>query len=253
MRAALEIRIIAVEGMPEIERGDDLAALVVAAARGQGTPIESGDVLVVTQKVVSKAEGRVVTPRDVKPSLEAQEVARVTGKDARLVHLILGESQRIVRQAGGVLITQTKHGFVCANAGVDASNVGGQEQVSLLPTDPDAAAESIRRGVEERTGQAVAVVISDTFGRPWRQGQTNVAIGLAGMVPFLDYTEQTDPHGYVLKVSTLAVADEVAAAAELAMGKLARLPVVILRGFEYPRGGGTAREMIRPPERDLFR
>jgi coenzyme F420-0:L-glutamate ligase/coenzyme F420-1:gamma-L-glutamate ligase len=157
-----------------------------------------------------------------------------------------------VRKAGPVLITETRHGFVCANAGVDTSNVG-QGLVALLPEDPDRSAEEIRSGVRERTGCEVAVVISDTFGRPWREGHTNVAVGVAGMAPFADYVGQVDPYGQELRVSTLAVADELAGAAELVMGKLSGVPVAIIRGYDYPKGHGTARDMIRPPERDLFR
>ncbi|MDP2949189.1 MAG: coenzyme F420-0:L-glutamate ligase [Chloroflexota bacterium] len=248
-----EIQIIGLAGLPEVRPGDDLAALIVEAARGQGMSLEGGDVLVVTQKVVSKAEGRLVDLREVKPSPYARELAARMGKDARLLEVILGESRRIVRQEGSVIITETRQGFVCANAGVDASNVGGGEMVSLLPEDPDRSAEGIRAAIAKELGVAVAVIVSDTFGRPWREGHTNVAVGLAGMSPFLDYVGQADPHGYVLRVSTMAVADELAAAAELVMGKLSRVPVAIVRGFEYGQAEGTARELVRPPERDLFR
>ncbi|MGD0204938.1 MAG: coenzyme F420-0:L-glutamate ligase [Dehalococcoidia bacterium] len=250
---ALQVRIIAVAGMPEVRPGDDLAALILEAARGQGADVEDGDVLVVTQKIVSKAEGRLVDLRQVEPSPHARELAVQTGKDPRLLEVILRESCRIVRQEGGVIICETKHGFVCANAGVDTSNVGGS-MVSLLPLNPDQSAERIRAAVQERrAGISVAVIISDTFGRPWREGHTNVAIGVAGMSPLKDYVGQSDPHGYVLRVSTMAVADELAAAAELVMGKLSRVPVAIVRGFNYQRAEGSARELIRPPERDLFR
>ena len=250
---ALQVRIIGIAGMPEVQPGDHLAALILDAARGQGVDIEDGDVLVVTQKIVSKAEGRLVVLRQVEPSAQAQELAARTGKDPRLVEVILRESQRIVRQERGVIICETKHGLVCANAGVDTSNVGGGV-VSLLPENPDQSAERIRAAIqEERVGISIAVIISDTFGRPWREGHTNVAIGLAGMSPVKDYVGQTDPHGYVLRVSTMAVADELAAAAELVMEKLSRVPVAIVRGFDYRRAEGSARELIRPEERDLFR
>jgi coenzyme F420-0:L-glutamate ligase/coenzyme F420-1:gamma-L-glutamate ligase len=248
----LQVQIIGVAGMPEVHPGDDLAALILEAARGQGVEVEDGDVLVVTQKIVSKAEGRLVDLRQVEPSPHAQELGAQTGKDPRLLEVILGESRRIVRQEGGVIICETKHGFVCANAGVDISNVGGG-MVSLLPENPDQSAERIRAAVAEKAGVSVAVIISDTFGRPWREGHTNVAIGLAGMSPVKDYVGQTDPYGYVLRVSTMAVADELAAAAELVMEKLSRVPVAIVRGFDYQRTEGSARELIRPPERDLFR
>ena len=250
---ALQVQIIAVAGMPEVRTGDDLAALILEAARGQGADIEDGDVLVVTQKVVSKAEGRLVDLRQVEPSPHARELAAQTGKDARLLEVILRESRRIVRQEGGVIICETKHGFVCANAGVDTSNVGGG-MVSLLPQNPDQSAERIRAAIQERrAGISVAVIVSDTFGRPWREGHTNVAIGVAGMSPIKGYVGQRDPHGYVLRVSTMAVADELAAAAELVMGKLSRVPVAIVRGFDYQRAEGSAQELIRPAERDLFR
>jgi len=249
---APQVQIIGVAGMPEVRPGDDLAALILEAAREQGADVEDGDVLVVTQKIVSKAEGRLVDLREVEPSPQAQEMAARTGKDAHLLEVILGESQRIVRQERGVIICETKHGFVCANAGVDTSNVGGGV-VSLLPENPDQSAERIRAAIQEKKGTSIAVIISDTFGRPWREGHTNVAIGLAGMSPVKDYVGQTDPHGYVLRVSTMAVADELAAAAELVMEKLSRVPVAIVRGFDYQRGEGSGRELIRPQEKDLFR
>jgi coenzyme F420-0:L-glutamate ligase/coenzyme F420-1:gamma-L-glutamate ligase len=248
----VELRVIGLGGLPDVRPGDDIAALILEAAERQATPLTAGDILVVTQKIVSKAEGRVVALADVEPGAEAARLARETDKDPRLVELILRESRRIVRQAGPVLIMETRHGFVCANAGVDMSNVG-RGLVTLLPEDPDRSAAAIRAGLRERAGLEVAVVISDTFGRPWREGHTNVAVGIAGMEAFVDYVGQVDPHGYDLRVSTLAVADELAGAAELVMGKLSGVPAAIIRGYEYPRGSGTARDMIRPAERDLFR
>ncbi len=247
-----ELRVIGLGGLPDVRPGDDIAALILEAAERQGIPLATGDVLVVTQKIVSKAEGRVVALADVKPGAEAARLAQETEKDPRVVELILRESRRIVRQAGPVLITETRHGFVCANAGVDASNVG-RGLVTLLPEDPDRSAGEIRAGLRKGAGLEVAVVISDTFGRPWREGHTNVAVGIAGMEAFVDYVGQVDPHGYELRVSTLAVADELAGAAELVMGKLSGVPAAIVRGYEYPKGSGTARDWIRPPERDLFR
>jgi coenzyme F420-0:L-glutamate ligase/coenzyme F420-1:gamma-L-glutamate ligase len=247
-----EVHVIPLSGLPEVRAGDDLTAFIADAAR-DGPGIEAGDIIVVTQKIVSKAEGRVVSLGDVTPSPEAERLAVETEKDPRLVELILRESNRVVRQRGPILITETKHGFVCANAGIDASNVGPEGLVSLLPEDPDRSAAAIRRAIADRTGADVAVIITDTFGRPWREGHTNVAIGLAGMLPFADYVGQSDPHGYELRVSTLAVADELAAAAELVQGKLDRVPVAIIRGYVYPRGEGSARELLRGAERDLFR
>jgi coenzyme F420-0:L-glutamate ligase/coenzyme F420-1:gamma-L-glutamate ligase len=249
---ASEVRIIPLAGLPEVRQGDDLPGLILQAAK-TGPSIEAGDVVVVTQKIVSKAEGRLVSLDTVTPSTEAERLAVATEKDPRLVELILRESNRIVRQAGPILITETKHGFVCANAGIDASNVGPEGLVSLLPEDPDRSAAAIRGAIRERANADVAVIITDTFGRPWREGHTNVAIGVAGMLPFADYVGQSDPHGYELRVSTLAVADELAAAAELVHGKLEGVPVAIIRGYVYPRGEGTARELVRDAERDLFR
>jgi len=247
-----EIRIIGLTGMPEVQAGNEVAAQIIAAAR-MGPGLLDGDVVVVTQKIVSKAEGRVVPLDSVTPTPEAERLAVETEKDPRLVELILRESRRIVRQRGPVLITETKHGFVCANAGIDASNVGPEGLVCLLPQDPDRSAQGIQTAIRKAAGADVAVIISDTFGRPWREGHTNVAVGVAGMLPFADYVGQVDPHGYELKVSTLAVADELAAAAELVMGKLDGVPVAIVRGYPYPRGEGTARQMIRDREKDLFR
>ena len=249
--ASPEVRVIGLEGLPEVRPGDDLAAAIVAAG-GSDPGIQPGDVVVVTQKIVSKAEGRLVLLDDVVPSPEAARLAEETDKDPRLVELVLRESTRIVRQREGVLIAETRHGFVCANAGVDASNVG-EGLVSLLPEDPDRSADAIRSGIKERTGAEVPVIISDTFGRPWREGHVNVAVGIAGMAPFADYVGQVDRHGYELRVSLLAVADELASAAELVMGKLSGVPVAIVRGYDYPEGCGTARDIVRPPERDLFR
>jgi len=250
--SAPELRIIGLGGLPDVKPGDDVAALICEAAERQGTPPAAGDLLIVTQKIVSKAEGRVVDLAAVEPGPKALRLAEETEKDPRLAELILRESRRIVRQVGPVLITETRHGFVCANAGIDASNVG-EGYVALLPEDPDRSAMGIKDVLRERTGLEVPVIISDTFGRPWREGHTNVAVGVAGMEAFVDYVGQTDPYGHELRVSTLAVADELAAAAELVMGKLSGVPAAIVRGYEYPKGSGTARDMVRPPERDLFR
>jgi coenzyme F420-0:L-glutamate ligase/coenzyme F420-1:gamma-L-glutamate ligase len=250
--ATAEVRIIPLRGLPEVPRGADVAELIAQAAGGD-PGIRPGDILVVTQKVVSKAEGRLVVLADVTPSPQAERLGIETEKDPRLVELILRESNGIVRQRGPVLITETRHGFVCANAGIDASNVGPEGTVCLLPEDPDRSAQEIRQGIRQRTGTDVAVIVSDTFGRAWREGHTNVAVGIAGMLPFVDYVGQVDPFGYELRVSTLAVADELAGAAELVMGKLDGVPVAIVRGYDYPRGKGTARQMVRPKENDLFR
>jgi coenzyme F420-0:L-glutamate ligase/coenzyme F420-1:gamma-L-glutamate ligase len=250
---AAEVRIIAIEGIPEVRPGDDLAARILEAARRQGLAFERGDVLVVTQKVVSKAEGRIVDLATVEPGAFAREVAARWEKDARVVETVLRESARIVRMDRGVMICETKHGFICANAGVDSSNVEKLGTVSLLPEDPDASAERIRKRIEEAAGVPVAVIVTDTFGRPWREGHVNFAIGVAGMLAVRDYAGTVDPAGYELRVTQMAVADELAAAAELAHGKLDRVPAAVVRGYTYPEGCGSARDLVRDPERDLFR
>ena len=250
---AAEVRIIAIEGMPEVRPGDDLPALILDAARDQGLAFEEGDVLVVTQKVVSKAEGRIVDLDDVEPDDFARQIAERWEKDARVVQVVLGESARIVRMDHGVIICETKHGLICANAGVDSSNVERLGTVALLPVDPDASAEALRQRIDEATGVSLAVIITDTFGRPWREGHVNFAIGVAGMLPVLDYTGRIDPAGLELRVTQMAVADELAAAAELAQGKLDRVPVALVRGYAYPSGSGTAKDLLRDAEKDLFR
>jgi coenzyme F420-0:L-glutamate ligase/coenzyme F420-1:gamma-L-glutamate ligase len=246
------ITIVGLEGIPMIKPGDDLGEAIVRAAERQGVGIEEGDVVAVTQKAVSKAEGRLLNLDEVEPSSFAEELARSSGKDPRHVEAILRETRRIVKMRGHVLIMETRHGFVCANAGVDLSNVGGG-LASLLPLDPDESARRIRRRIMELTGKEVAVIITDTWGRPWRLGQVDFAIGVAGMRPLRDYRGERDPFGYQLTATNIAVADELAAAAELAKGKLRGIPAVIIRGYEYPKGDGRATEMNRPIEEDLFR
>ncbi len=250
---APEVRIIGVEGMPEVRTGDKLAGLILEAAERQGLAFEEGDVLVVTQKVVSKAEGRTVDLDDVEPGPFARQIAEQWEKDARVVEVVLRESARIVRMDHGVIICETRHGLICANAGVDSSNVERAGTVSLLPEDPDASARAIRHRIQDATGLSIAVLITDTFGRPWREGHVNFAIGLSGMAPVMDYSGQTDPAGYELRVTQMAVADELAAAAELVQGKLDRTPVAVVRGYSYPRGEGSARDLLRDAGRDLFR
>ena len=225
-----------------------------AAAR-QGTPMESGDVLVVTQKVVSKAEGRLVELGSVDPSDFALRLARETGKDPRLTELILRESRAIVRMDAdrGVIITVTRHGFVCANAGIDSSNVPGEDIVCLLPEDPDESARRIRREVLASSGKVVAVVLTDTFGRAWREGHVNFAIGVAGMSPMVDYRGTPDAHGRILNVTTIAVADEIAAAAEMVTAKAIQVPMALARGCDYEPGPDGVQALIRDRSRDLFR
>lgn len=244
------VQILPVEGIPEVRAGDDLAGLIAYAAGGE---LRSGDVLVVTHKVVSKSEDRFVDLRGVEPSALAKNYAAEHEKDPRHVEVVLRESRRIVRMDRGLIISETHHGLVCANAGVDASNVPGDDTVCLLPVDPDASAAGLREVLAAETGAEVAVIISDSFGRPWREGITNVAIGVAGMEPLADYRGESDPHGYSLSVSVLAVADELASAAELVTGKTAAIPVAIVRNYPYKPGAGTAKDLLMEPERDLFR
>jgi len=248
----LDLHVSAVGGIPEVRRGDDLAALIAGAVAREGRRIEAGDVVVVAQKVVSKAEGATVKLDEVTPSAAAQAWADANGKDARVVEAVLRESRRIVRMEHGVLIAETRHGFVCANAGVDASNVPAGF-VTLLPVDPDASAERLRAALSAAFGCPVAVVVSDTFGRPWREGVVNVAIGVAGLRPLLDYRGTTDAHGRPLTSTVIAVADELAAAAELVTRKSACTPVAIVRGAAEWIGEGTAQMLVREAARDLFR
>ena len=250
------MEIPALDGIPEVTPGADLAGLIIVALDRSGLGLRDGDVLAVTHKIVSKAEGRLVDLSGVDPSPLARSFAESAGKDPRQVEVVLRESKRIVRMLHGVLIAETRHGFVCANAGVDASNVPGEGIVCLLPADPDASAAELRRVLKERCGVEVAVVITDSFGRPWRNGIVNVAIGVAGMDPFADYRGQPDPYGYPLVASRMAVADAVASAAELVMGKLDHRPVALVRGYAYRppvAGGSTGRDLVMDPERDMFR
>ena len=244
------IELIPVEGFPEVRPGDDLDGLVAGAV---GDTLRSGDVLVVTHKIMSKAEGRLVDLGSVEPSALAKEYAARWGKDPRQIEVVLRESRRVVRMDRGVVISETRHGFVCANAGVDASNVPGEDTVCLLPVDPDASAAKLREALAGRLGVEVPVVVSDSFGRAWRFGITDIAIGVAGMDPLADYRGRNDPHGYPMEASVLAVADEIAAAAELVMGKTDGVPIAIVRGYAYGRGAGTGQDLLMPPERDMFR
>ena len=244
------IVLIPVEGFPEVRPDDDLEALVAGAV---GDTLRSGDVLVVTHKIMSKAEGRLVDLGSVEPSALAKEYAVRWAKDPRQIEVVLRESRRVVRMDRGVVISETRHGFVCANAGVDASNVPGEDTVCLLPVDPDRSAARLREALRRRLGVEVAVVVSDSFGRAWRFGITDVAIGVSGMDPLADYRGQNDPHGYPMEASVLAVADELAAAAELVMGKTDGVPVAIVRGYAYGRDAGTGQDLLMPPERDMFR
>jgi coenzyme F420-0:L-glutamate ligase / coenzyme F420-1:gamma-L-glutamate ligase len=257
-QGAGRVEILALAGLPEIREGDDLARLIgdALAATPGALPLREGDVLVVTQKVVSKAEGAVVDLRTVEPRPEAVAWAEAWDRDARQIEVVLREARRIVRMEHGVLITETKHGFVCANGGVDASNVGPGtgDSVTLLPADPDASASTLRNALNARFGHDLAVIVSDSFGRPWRWGITDVALGVAGMQPLEDLRGELDADGRTMRTTVRAVADEIASAAELALGKSAGRPVALVRGADPPRGDGTvARDMLMAPDNDLFR
>jgi coenzyme F420-0:L-glutamate ligase / coenzyme F420-1:gamma-L-glutamate ligase len=234
-----------VEGLPEIREGDDLGALIAG-----GAELQDGDVLVVAQKAVSKAEGRIVRLAEIEASAEARELA--ADHDPRQLEVILREAARLVRTRPPLVIAETRHGFVCASAGVDASNAPEPGMVVLLPEDPDASAARIRERVSDLTGAEVGVIVSDSFGRAWRQGTTDVAIGVAGVRPLLDLKGLRDATGYELHATVIAVADELAGAAELVMGKTAGVPAAVIRGVDA-LGEGSARELVMPPDRDLFR
>lgn len=248
------IQIIGINGLPIVKGGDDLARLICEAAEKQETQIQNGDVLVVTHVVVSRAEGKIVNLDEVVPSEFAMSIAKQYDKNPAMVEVVLRESKSIKRMGDGKLITETKHGFVCANSGVDRSNVPGENIVALLPEDPDASAERIRQEVRRLTGCDVAVIISDTHGRPLREGEINVAIGVAGLNPIRDRRGEKDLFGYVLRVKQTAVADELSSAAELVIGQADEgVPVAIIRGYSYSKSqDAKATMLIRPKENDLF-
>ena len=240
-----ELRILPVEGLPEIAEGDDLGALIADRVE-----LEAGDVVVISQKAVSKAEGRVVRLDDIEASDRARELAG--DHDPRQLEVILREAVRVVRTRAPLVIAETRHGFVCASAGVDASNAPEPPMLVLLPLDPDASAERIRRTLRERSGRDVGVIVSDSFGRPWRTGIVDVAVGVAGLRPVEDWRGRVDANGYELRATVVAVADEIAAAAELVRRKTAGIPAAVVRGLDVA-GEGTAQELVIPPERDMFR
>ncbi len=240
-----ELRILPLLGWPEVGEGDDLAELVASSAE-----LEDGDIVVLAQKVVSKAEGRVVRLDDVEPSDQARELAG--DEDPRRIEAILQESVRVVRMRPPLVIAETRHGFICASAGVDSSNAPETGMLVLLPVDPDASAARVRKRLRDLTGRTVGVVVSDSFGRPWRAGTTDVALGAAGIRPLLDLAGQRDRAGYELRHTQIAVADEIAGAAELVMGKMDGIPGAVLSGLDLA-GEGTAQELVITPERDLFR
>jgi len=239
--------------MPLVKVGDSIGEQIVNAAKEESIEIRPQDIIVIAQKIVSKAEGNIVDLSTVHPSSLAETIAKTSGKDPRHVEVILRESTSIVRMRGAHLIVETQHGFVCANAGVDRSNVGKDDSVVLLPIDPDKSAEIIRNKIMELTGADIAVIISDTFGRAWRNGQVNIAIGVAGLSPIVDYRGTQDMFGNQLNVTQIAIADELASATELVMRKSDRIPVAIVRGVKYDKQEGSIKLLIRPKEEDLFR
>jgi coenzyme F420-0:L-glutamate ligase / coenzyme F420-1:gamma-L-glutamate ligase len=247
-----QVHITGIAGIREIQPGDDLAALIVEAVEARGLRPGPGDIIVIAQKVVSKAEGRLVRLADVKPSELARAWGRENGKDSRIIEVVLNEARRIVRMERGILIAETRHGFICANAGVDSSNAP-RGTVILLPEDPDRSAGQIRAKLEQRFQVPLATIISDTFGRPWREGFVNVALGVAGLAPLVSYRGQRDAFGREMQVTVMAAADELAGAAELVMGKNLQVPAALIQGFSTPGREGAGRELLRPPELDLFR
>lgn len=247
------LELIGLEGVAEVQRGDSVGNLICEACTRQGLALADGDVVVVAQKIVSKAEGQTVILSAIRPSQRAKQLARELDKEPELVEVILGESRQVVRAGGRALIVETHHGFVCANAGVDQSNVGIR-QVALLPKDADQSARDIRDVIRQRTGKNVAVLVSDSFGRAWRIGTADVAVGVAGMKPIKDERGLRDRHGYQLKAAVAAIADEMASAAELIMGKRDGIPVVIVRGYEIEKKeDGSVQDLLRPATEDLFR
>ena len=248
-----EVRLIPLPVQGDIRPGDSIADTLLQSMRKRRVNLKAGDILVVKHKIVSKAEGRLVDLATIQPSAESVAWAKQYDLDARVIELALRESRAVIRRKNGVLITETQHGFLCANSGVDVSNVDGGEHAVLLPVDADRSAADLRRELKKRTGVSLAVIISDSFGRPWREGLADFAIGISGMKALRDDRGRRDAHGYKLKASVEAVADEVACAAGLVCGKLNRAPACIVRGFRYTAAAGEVRELLRPRESDLFR
>ncbi|HEV8343905.1 MAG TPA: coenzyme F420-0:L-glutamate ligase [Candidatus Binatia bacterium] len=246
------LEIVGIEGLGEIKPGDSIGGIVVEGCARLGLSLVDDDILVIAHKIVSKAEDRTISLAEVKPSARALELSRQLGKDASILEIILGESRRIIRMGGGTIIVETHQGFICANAGVDLSNVG-LGRVALLPQDPDRSAAEIRGQIRQLIGVAPGVIISDSFGRPWRLGTVDVAVGVSGLKPLKDDRGEKDPYGYELRASVAAVADEFASAAELMMGKRDAVPVVVVRGYKAGGEEGTAKELLRPEAEDLFR
>jgi len=247
------LQLVPIPGLPEIHAGADLAALIVAAAAQHDLALNDGDILVVAQKIVSKAEGCVHDRADVEPTAFARQMAAYTGHTPEYMELVLRSSRRLVRMANNLVISQTHHGFVMANSGVDSSNAGGPERMVTLPADPDASARKLRAAIANATGSTLAVIISDTFGRPWRHGQVNLAVGIAGMDPLRDYRGSEDNDGRLMKATRIAVADELCAAAELVSGKTTRIPVVLVKGYRFDPAPGTTADLVMDEGCDIFK
>jgi len=247
------ISIFGIPGIPEIQPGDDIPEIILEANRENEIAFQDQDIVVIAQKIVSKAEGCIYHTDDIKVSVFARHASTYTGHPPEYTELVLRESKRIVRMANGMIISQTHHGFVTAGAGVDRSNSGGKNRMLVLPRNPDLSAQKIKQALEAGAGKKLAVIISDTFGRPWRNGQTNQAIGIAGLCPIIDYRGQKDDDGCELRVTQIAVADELASAAELISGKTNRTPVVVIRGYPFKPGAGTAKSLVREEESDIFK
>ena len=253
MSAVPQVSAIPIVGLPEIVVGDDLGALIARQCEANGSALLDGDLVVVAQKVVSKAEDAVRVIADQMPTAEAVELAGTLGKDPRIVQIVLDQSKRVVRAVPGVLIVETVHGFICANAGVDQSNIETEGVVTILPVDSDRSAREIRDQLRDLTGCEVGVLVSDTFNRPWREGSTNVAIGVAGFDPISDLRGSIDDFDREMTTSMVSLADEVASTAQLVMGESGRVPVAIVRGIGWNSGEYSADRLLRPAERDLFR
>jgi coenzyme F420-0:L-glutamate ligase/coenzyme F420-1:gamma-L-glutamate ligase len=251
--SAHEVRIIPIPVAEEIQPADSITHVLLESMRHSKISLQQGDILIVKHKIVSKAEGRLVDLATIQPSSKSISWAEQYGLDARIIELALRESQSVIRRKNGVLITETHHGFLCANSGIDVSNVDGGGHALLLPKDSDRSAANLRREIKKKTGRSIPVIITDSFGRPWREGLTDCAIGIAGMKALRDDRGRHDPHGYELKASVEAVADELACAAGLVCGKLNRTPACIVRGFRYDSGVGGIRDLLRPAANDLFR
>lgn len=252
-----KIELIGLETLPEIKKGDDIGKIIVDSCKRENVALNDGDIIVISHKIISKAEGRIINLSEIAPSNKAIEIAKVVNKDPRFVEIVLRESKRAVKiTPEGHLIVETKHGIVCANAGIDITNIAGSEEiVSLLPEDPDTSARKIRAKIKELTGKNVAVIVSDTYGRPLREGMINMAIGISGIKPFRDYRDTSDTYGYKFKVTVIAVADEIASAAELLMGQgRERIPVVIIKGYRFEFSEtASAKELNMPEEKWLFK